>query len=142
MRETSVIVQDISHRYGSVQALSQVSFSLHQGESVALIGPDGVGKSTLLSLLSGIKKIQHGEILLFSQSLKKQKVRAALSSKIAFMPEGLGKNLYFSLSIYENLDFTAVTMQIRNENFFYTLSISQERIFFIVKKQTSLRKPN
>lgn len=107
MRETSVIVQDISHRYGSVQALSQVSFSLHQGESVALIGPDGVGKSTLLSLLSGIKKIQHGEILLFSQSLKKQKVRAALSSKIAFMPEGLGKNLYFSLSIYENLDFIA-----------------------------------
>lgn len=103
----SVIVQDISHRYGSVQALSHVSFSLQEGESVALIGPDGVGKSTLLSLLSGIKKIQQGEILLLSQSLKKQKVRTTLSSKIAFMPEGLGKNLYFSLSIYENLDFIA-----------------------------------
>ena len=103
----AVCVQSLSHRYGKVQALEQVSFALPAGATVGLIGPDGVGKSTLLSLIAGVKIIQSGQINVLGGNMADKQARQALSHRIAFMPQGLGRNLYPTLSVYENIDFHA-----------------------------------
>src|SRR5579863_9214717 len=56
------VVTDLSHFYGSVAALDRVSISLPSGRLVGLIGPDGVGKSSLLAILAGAREIQQGEV--------------------------------------------------------------------------------
>ena len=105
--ESAVIVQAVSHRYGKTRALDEVSFELPAGVTVGLIGPDGVGKSTLLSLIAGVKIIQTGSVNVLGGDMADKQTRQALSHRIAFMPQGLGKNLYPTLSVYENIDFHA-----------------------------------
>lgn len=77
------------------------------GRMVGLIGPDGVGKSTLLSLLSGAKQIQEGHIDVLSGDMADKNHRDVVCPRIAYMPQGLGKNLYHTLSVEENLQFFA-----------------------------------
>lgn len=101
----AVHVSHLSHSYGGTQALQDVSFKLPQGHTIGLIGPDGVGKSTLLSLIAGVKILQKGNIEVLGLDINDKTARAKLSHQIAFMPQGLGKNLYPTLSIYENIDF-------------------------------------
>ncbi len=72
---------------------------------VGLIGPDGVGKSSLLALIAGARKIQQGEIEVLGGNMKSSRFRSAISPRIAYMPQGLGKNLYPTLSVFENVDF-------------------------------------
>ena len=103
----AVIVNAVSHRYGKTEALRDVSFALPAGATVGLIGPDGVGKSTLLSLLAGVKIIQSGQVNVLGGNMADKQARQALSHRIAFMPQGLGRNLYPTLSVYENIDFHA-----------------------------------
>ncbi|MBU2711933.1 ribosome-associated ATPase/putative transporter RbbA [Zooshikella harenae] len=100
-----VSVTQVTHHYKQQLALADISLSIEKGSIAGLIGPDGVGKSTLLSLIAGVKKIQHGEVHLFSQNIKLNHVRNQLCHRIAYMPQGLGKNLYATLSVYENLRF-------------------------------------
>lgn len=100
-------IKNLSHKYGKLTALNNINIVIPKGFAVALIGPDGVGKSTLLSLISGVKKVQTGEIMIFGQDISDKKARNDIYSKIAYMPQGLGKNLYMSLSVYENVDFFA-----------------------------------
>lgn len=103
----AVSVEHLSHSYGKTTALSDVSLQIPRGATVGLIGPDGVGKSTLLSLVASVKIIQTGSVKVFNLNVAEKKARDTLSHKIAFMPQGLGKNLYLTLSIYENIDFHA-----------------------------------
>ena len=103
----AVIVKAVSHRYGKTEALRDVSFALPAGATVGLIGPDGVGKSTLLSLIAGVKIIQAGSVNVLGGDMADKQARQALSHRIAFMPQGLGRNLYPTLSVYENIDFHA-----------------------------------
>lgn len=103
----AVSVEHLSHSYGKTTALSDVSLQIPRGATVGLIGPDGVGKSTLLSLVAGVKIIQTGSVKVFDLNVAEKKARDTLSHKIAFMPQGLGKNLYLTLSVYENIDFHA-----------------------------------
>jgi len=100
-------LQALSHRYGDTQALQPLSLNLPSGCMIGLIGPDGVGKSTLLSLLAGVRKIQSGRIELFGGDLAEPKFRRDVCPRIAFMPQGLGKNLYMTLSVEENIEFFA-----------------------------------
>lgn len=109
MAETAPPIRfsEISHRYGRTDALRQIDLDITPGSTVGVIGPDGVGKSTLLALLSGTKKIQSGTVELFGGDLRRKDHRRQVCSRIAYMPQGLGKNLYPTLSIAENLDFFA-----------------------------------
>lgn len=95
----------VTHVYGKTLALDNVSLEIPAGKSLGLIGPDGVGKSTLLGLLSGARKIQTGAVNVFGGSMDSAKHRNAVCTRIAYMPQGLGKNLYQELSVRENLDF-------------------------------------
>lgn len=100
-----VIAKDVTHRYGKVTALNSVTIDIPKGKTVGLIGPDGVGKSTLLGLISGARKIQNGSISVLNGDISTSKHRKKIGPRIAYMPQGLGKNLYSELSVKENLDF-------------------------------------
>lgn len=74
---------------------------------VGLIGPDGVGKSSLLSLIAGARTIEQGNVIVLGGDMRDVHHRREVCPKIAWMPQGLGKNLYHTLSVYENVDFFA-----------------------------------
>jgi ribosome-dependent ATPase len=98
-------VRGVSQFYGKTVALDDVSLDVPAGMMVGLIGPDGVGKSTLLGLLAGVRKKQQGDIQVLGGDISDAGFRKRVSSKIAYLPQGLGKNLYPTLSIVENVDF-------------------------------------
>lgn len=95
----------VTHRYGKTTALDDVTLKLPAGKMVGLIGPDGVGKSTLIGLIAGAKQIQVGEVCVLDGSMGDSAHRQAVCPRIAYMPQGLGKNLYAELSVAENLHF-------------------------------------
>ncbi|UWF49122.1 ribosome-associated ATPase/putative transporter RbbA [Pseudomonas sp. N3-W] len=97
----------IAHRYGKQQALSDITFSLPAGTRCGLIGPDGAGKSSLLGLIAGVKTLQQGQLEVLGGSIQDRRHRNSLYPRIAFMPQGLGGNLYPELSISENIHFFA-----------------------------------
>jgi ribosome-dependent ATPase len=95
----------VTHRYGSVLALDDVTLDVPEGLVVGVIGPDGVGKSTLLSIVAGAKRIQRGRVQVLGGDMADVAHRARVCPRIAFMPQGLGRNLYPDLSIRENIEF-------------------------------------
>ncbi|MFG0324267.1 ribosome-associated ATPase/putative transporter RbbA [Pseudomonas sp. zjy_15] len=107
MNAPALLAEGISHRYGDLVALHPLGFSLPVGTRCALIGPDGAGKSTLLGLIAGVKRLQQGELQVLGGSIRQRRHRTALYPKVAFMPQGLGNNLYPELSISENIRFFA-----------------------------------
>ncbi|NWH08105.1 MAG: ribosome-associated ATPase/putative transporter RbbA [Alphaproteobacteria bacterium] len=98
---------NVTHRYNGNLALDAVSLSIPRGEMLAVIGPDGVGKSTLLALIAGVRKIQEGTVHVLGGDLADASHRSAVCEQIAYMPQGLGRNLYPTLSVRENIDFFA-----------------------------------
>jgi len=105
--EPVVHIQGVTHRYGSVAALRNVNLEIPTGKMVGLIGPDGVGKSTLMGLIAGARRIQSGQVRVLGGDLADAQHLRAVCPQIAYMPQGLGKNLYFELSVFENIDFFA-----------------------------------
>ena len=101
----SVGIRDLSHAYGKTVAVDDITLDLEDGRIIGVIGPDGVGKSTLLGLIAGARSIQTGEIKVFDGQMTDADHRRKTSPRIAYMPQGLGKNLYMTLSIRENLAF-------------------------------------
>src|SRR5471030_232760 len=105
-RESSVAqVENITQRYGKMVALDGVTIDLPAGCMVGLIGPDGVGKSSLLSMIAGARQIQSGRVIVLDNDMADPRHRAEICPRIAYMPQGLGKNLYADLSVRENIEF-------------------------------------
>ncbi|MDD2161673.1 ribosome-associated ATPase/putative transporter RbbA [Pseudomonas sp. MIL19] len=100
-------LHDVSLHYGKTCALNAVSLDVPAQRMVGLIGPDGVGKSSLLALIAGARKIQSGQIEVLGGDMASRDHRRQVCPHIAYMPQGLGKNLYPTLSVIENLDFFA-----------------------------------
>jgi ribosome-dependent ATPase len=100
-------ITDLTHRFGEVAALRNVTLEIPSGQMVGLIGPDGVGKSTLLGLIAGAKRIQSGRVMVLGGDMADMRHRSGVCPRIAFMPQGLGKNLSMELSVFENIDFFA-----------------------------------
>lgn len=100
-----VCIQDVTLRYGNTLALDSLSLDLPANRMVGLIGPDGVGKSSLMSLLTGARAMQQGCIEVLGGDIADAEHRRAVYPRIAYMPQGLGKNLYPTLSVFENVDF-------------------------------------
>lgn len=107
MSELVAQLRQVQLSYGKTKALDNISLEIPAGVMVGLIGPDGVGKSSLLSLLSGARAIQQGKVEVLGGDMASSKHRDALCADIAYMPQGLGKNLYLTLSVEENLQFFA-----------------------------------
>tara|TARA_R110002074_G_scaffold390248_1_gene574109 strand:- start:63501 stop:66284 length:2784 start_codon:yes stop_codon:yes gene_type:complete len=98
-------IEAVSLSYGKTRALDNISLTIPAGVMAGLIGPDGVGKSSLLSLLAGARVIQQGRIEVLGGDIASESHRRRVCPRIAFMPQGLGKNLYHTLSVHENVDF-------------------------------------
>ncbi|MDW2643021.1 ribosome-associated ATPase/putative transporter RbbA [Citrobacter sp. HN-141] len=97
----------VSQHYGTTVALNNITLDIPARCMVGLIGPDGVGKSSLLSLISGARVIEQGNVMVLGSDMRDPKHRRDVCPRIAWMPQGLGKNLYHTLSVYENVDFFA-----------------------------------
>jgi ribosome-dependent ATPase len=102
-----VSIKEVTHRYGGTLALDGLSLNIPSGRMVGIIGPDGVGKSTLMALIAGSKQIQQGKVIVLNGDMASARHRRDACPRIAYMPQGLGKNLYFELSVQENVDFMA-----------------------------------
>ncbi len=96
---------EVSHRYRAVAALAGVSLAIPAGVMAGVIGPDGVGKSTLLALIAGVRRIQDGSVVVLGGNMADHAQRDRVGARIAYMPQGLGRNLYPTLTVAENLDF-------------------------------------
>ncbi|MFT3755305.1 MAG: ribosome-associated ATPase/putative transporter RbbA [Pseudoxanthomonas sp.] len=94
-------------RYGNNKALAGIDLEIPAGKMIGLIGPDGVGKSSLLALVSGARQIQQGTVEALGGDMRSRRHRTAVCPRIAYMPQGLGRNLYPTLSVEENLQFFA-----------------------------------
>ncbi|MDY0397623.1 MAG: ribosome-associated ATPase/putative transporter RbbA [Desulfuromonas thiophila] len=103
----AVRLADISLSYGSVTALQHIDLLLPANCMIGFIGPDGVGKSSLLALIAGARKLQSGQLEVLGGSMACRHHRQAVCPRIAYMPQGLGRNLYPTLSVWENADFFA-----------------------------------
>jgi ribosome-dependent ATPase len=97
----------VSVHYGAVRALEGIGLDLPAGQMTALIGPDGVGKSSLLAVIAGARRIGAGKVAVLGGDMSDARYRAAVCPRIAYMPQGLGRNLYPSLTAEENLQFFA-----------------------------------
>ena len=98
-------LRGVTHRYGAMRANDHIDLDLPAGCMVGLIGPDGVGKSTLLGLIAGARRIQEGQVRVLDGDMADAEHRRVSCGRIAYMPQGLGKNLYPTLSVFENIDF-------------------------------------
>lgn len=108
-------LKNVSLVYGKTYALDSVTVDLPAGKMVGLIGPDGVGKSSMMALISGARKLQKGAIEVLSGNISNSRHRREVIPRIAYMPQGLGKNLYFSLSVYENIDYFGSLFDLEEE---------------------------
>ena len=107
MPETVAELKKVHHVYGSRQALVDINLEVPAGCMVGLIGPDGVGKSTLLGLIAGARQLQSGSLTVLGGDMANQRFRSQVAPRIAYMPQGLGGNLYHSLTVDENIEFFA-----------------------------------
>src|SRR5277367_7091596 len=98
-------VKNVSHRYGATVSLADVSIDIPSRIMVGVIGPDGVGKSTMLALISGVRVVQSGKVFVFDGNVANSGYLREIRGRIAYMPQGLGRNLYPTLSVFENIDF-------------------------------------
>ena len=109
-------VRDLHVSYGAIKAVQGVSFSLEEGETVALIGSNGAGKSTVLRTISGLERAKSGSIVFQGTELTKLKAHKIVELGIAHVPEG--RRIFPKMSVTENLKLGANiitdTVAIRN----------------------------
>src|SRR5262249_41590667 len=98
-------VERVTHRYGKTLALNDLTLDIPAQCMAGMIGPDGVGKSTLLALISGVRKIQGGTVTVLDGDMADERHPRASYGRIASMPQGLCRNLYPTLSVFDNIDF-------------------------------------
>ncbi|MDX9686743.1 ribosome-associated ATPase/putative transporter RbbA [Halopseudomonas formosensis] len=107
MSDSVARLQGVRLDYGKTRALDGIDLTVPAGCMVGLLGPDGVGKSSLLALISGSRRIQQGSVQVLGGDMAERGHRNQVCPRIAYMPQGLGRNLYPTLSVEENLQFFA-----------------------------------
>jgi len=98
-------LEDISVRYGAIEALNDVSLTVEQGEIVALIGANGAGKSTTLWTISGLVRVKKGRIVFDGRDITRLPPNRIVSLGIGHVPEG--RRVFATMSVQENLEMGA-----------------------------------
>ena len=109
MTETAVNVKNLSKSYGKIEAVSEVSFFIQEGELFGLIGPDGAGKTTTMRILCGLLSFDSGQCQVLNFDVVKQ--LKAIKKIIGYMPQRF--SLYPDLTVSENLKFFADLFQVK-----------------------------
>src|SRR5262249_35315471 len=102
-----VSIREVTHRYRKVVALDKISLDIPAGIRVGIVGPDGVGKSTLLALVAGSKKMQEGRVIVLDGDIRDARHRRDVGPRIAYMPGGRGKTLCRELGVSDTVAFGA-----------------------------------
>jgi ribosome-dependent ATPase len=102
---TVASLDGVTLAYSGTEAVSGVTLDVPAGCMTGLIGPDGVGKSSLLALVAGVRVIQQGAVHVLGCDMADRARRRDTCPRIAYMPQGLGRNLYMTLSVRENVTF-------------------------------------
>ena len=105
-------VTDINQYYGSSHTLRGVSLSLQKGQCMALLGRNGVGKTTLLKCLTGVLPISSGKILFEGRDISKLKPHQRAAAGIAYVPQG--RDIFARLTVEENLLMGMATKSARH----------------------------
>ena len=105
MSESLLKVNDINVYYGAIHAIKGISFEVHEGEIVTLIGANGAGKSTTLKTVSGILRGKTGTIEFDGKDITKEQAHKMISLGIAHVPEG--RRIFQQLTVKENLEMGA-----------------------------------
>jgi branched-chain amino acid transport system ATP-binding protein len=100
-------VRNLSVAYGAIEAVKGISFTVHAGQIVSLIGSNGAGKTTTLRTLSGLLRPRAGEILFEGRAIHNQPAHAILGMGVAHCPEG--RRLFPRMTVEENLLLGAYT---------------------------------
>lgn len=98
-------VDNLSVRYGMIQAVHNVSFQVNQGEIVSLIGANGAGKTTILRTISGLIRPSEGSIVFEGQAIEKSAPQKIVASGLSQVPEG--RHVFPGLTVQENLEMGA-----------------------------------
>ena len=102
-------IDDIHVYYGAIHAIKGVSFEVHEGEIVALIGANGAGKSTILKTVSGLMHPRSGSIHFMGEDITHTDAYKLLRHGLAHVPEG--RRIFLQMSVQENLDMGAYTQK-------------------------------
>ncbi|WP_315837698.1 ABC transporter ATP-binding protein [Bradyrhizobium prioriisuperbiae] len=94
-------VRDLNVRYGEIEALRGVSFTVEAGQVVTLLGSNGAGKSTTLRAISGLAKPASGEIVFDGQSISGRSPEQIVRLGISHVPEG--RRVFPGLTVKENI---------------------------------------
>ena len=100
-------VNDINVYYGSIHAIKGVSFEVHQGEVVTLIGANGAGKSTTLQTISGLLRSKTGSIEFLGENLGGVAPHKIVAKGLAHVPEG--RRVFLQMTVEENREMGAFT---------------------------------
>jgi branched-chain amino acid transport system ATP-binding protein len=100
-----LVVKNISTFYGKIQALWDVSFEVHEGEIVALVGANGAGKTTLLNTISGIVRPTSGSVQFLGNRMDGKEPASIVEQGISQVPEG--GRLFPDMTVRENLEMGA-----------------------------------
>jgi branched-chain amino acid transport system ATP-binding protein len=103
--EALLQVEDIEVRYGAIRALKGVSFEVHEGEVVALLGANGAGKTTTQKTVSGMLRPALGEILFDGERIDGIPAHKLISMGICHVPEG--RRVFPRMTVHENLEMGA-----------------------------------
>ncbi len=107
-------VKQLSVNYGAIEAVKDVSFEVHEGEVVTLIGANGAGKTSILRTISGLVKPKSGSISFLGQDLLKQPARKIVAAGLSQVPEG--RHVFAGLTVMENLEMGAFLSRNREQN--------------------------
>lgn len=105
--EAVIRVSGFQKNYHQRPAVHDLTLAVRRGEIYGLIGPDGAGKSSLMKAIAGVLTFDAGKVEVFGVPLGTEREAERIKSRIGFMPQGLGLNLYPELSIEENVEFFA-----------------------------------
>ena len=100
-------VEDVHVYYGQIHAIKGVSFEVHEGEVVSLIGANGAGKSTILKTISGLLRAKSGSISFLGQDIGRADAYKLVKQGLAHVPEG--RRIFLQMSVRENLEMGAYT---------------------------------
>ena len=116
----SIVVENVTKKYGEQKALSQVSFTAKPGEIVGFLGPNGAGKSTMMKIITGFIPANEGSVSVCGLDVSSNQIK--IKKKIGYLAEQ--NPLYYDMFVREYLTFIAGIFKISN---------SKERINEIIK---------
>ncbi len=106
-------VENLSIKYGSIEAVKNVSFEVNEGEVVTLIGANGAGKTSILRTISGLVRPTEG-ISYLGNDIHKTPARKIVAEGLAQVPEG--RHVFAGLTVMENLEMGAFLHTNKEEN--------------------------